>query len=92
MTDANRRYVRVKSTDATVVCELRTAVIDRQQLLFVKMGTPSQPQIRSVYIFVYADSFCATAAFVLQIFVHAVNRVNIELQQGDVSRVPLMLK
>lgn len=37
-TDSSHRYVTAKCSDATVLCELKTAPNEQQQLLFVKVS------------------------------------------------------
>lgn len=82
----------VKCSDPSVVCHTAVVQPGEPHDIFIKVACGAAPQIRKFLVLIYTDPHMSKPAQVWQIYVHAMQRVDMAAVQGQTTRSTLMLR
>ena len=57
-----------------------------------KAATASSPNTKKFYVAIYADPYLAVPLQIWQVYLHAINRIDVTCTQGQTNRFSLILK
>lgn len=87
-----QRQVFVRCSDSNVICDSQSKESGEPLDIFLKVSVGCSPQVKKFFVAIFLDPFLSRPVQVWQIFVHALQRIDISCVEGQTSRFSLILR
>ncbi|XP_030641101.1 nephrocystin-4 [Chanos chanos] len=84
--------VSVRCSDPNVICDIMALALGEPQDVFFKVAGSPSPQIRKFFITVFTDRWLAVPAQTWEVYVHYLQRVDVNCASGQLSWHSLVLR
>lgn len=82
----------VRCSDSNVISECKPTQSGEPVDVFIKAALAASPQIKHFYVCIYSDAFLTRPAQVWQLYIHALQKVDVSCVEGQTSRFNLLLR
>ncbi|XP_068935560.1 nephrocystin-4 [Petaurus breviceps papuanus] len=83
--------IYVRCSDPNVICETKKMGPGEPQDMFLKVAGGPSPQIKKFFVALYIDYWLATPIQIWQIYLHSLQRVDVNCVTGQLTRLSLVL-
>ncbi|XP_072464786.1 nephrocystin-4 isoform X2 [Notamacropus eugenii] len=83
--------IYVRCSDPNVICETKKMGPGEPQDMFLKVAGGPSPQIKKFFVALYMDCWLATPIQIWQIYLHSLQRVDVNCVTGQLTRLSLVL-
>ncbi|KAK2557771.1 Nephrocystin-4 [Acropora cervicornis] len=84
--------VHVRCSDVNVVCETRNLPTGEPQDVFLKIACGPSPSVKRFFVLLYIDPFLTEPCQTWQIYVHSLQRIDMNAVEGQSSRLSVILR